>query len=196
VAPLPRYLYRKCCYSPDHITNFSENGFQIEISEELEKVDDLLTAWLQAAQVPSMLVNFRSGADDPEADLLELSNGGSCIWQGGDPVHPIPQLYQKMAEAICSSLDDLEVPAAAGQAKGPRLESLVVRSTPKLVNQNKPAAAPQCWSAGHLPASSSRGRARGRGAASRGQRGWYRGNRFWRGGGCRGGRGWPRYRGR
>jgi hypothetical protein len=122
-----------------------------------------------------MLVNFRSSTDDPEADLLELSVGGTCIWHAGDPVHAIPQLYMKMAEAVCGSLEDMDVPAAAGQANQPRLESLVVRSTPKLVNKNKPAAAPQSWSAGHLPASSSRalgrGRARSRGNKTRGQRG-------------------------
>jgi hypothetical protein len=199
MSPMPRYMHRKCCDSTDHITNFSENGFQTEISEELEKVDDLLTAWLQTAQVPSLLVNYRSGTDDPEADVLELSVGGTCIWQAADPVHAIPQLYQKLAEAICSSLDDLDVPAISGQAKRPRLESLVVRSVPKVFSQKKPASAPQSWSAGHLPANISRGRARGRGAAprgARGQRGWYRGNGFWRGGGGRGGRSWPRYRGR
>jgi hypothetical protein len=46
VAPLPRYLHRKCCESPDHISNFSESSYLSEISDELEKVDDLLTAWL------------------------------------------------------------------------------------------------------------------------------------------------------
>jgi hypothetical protein len=46
MVPIPRYVHQKCCNQRDHITNFGDPDFQ-EVPAEIEKVSDLLTAWLQ-----------------------------------------------------------------------------------------------------------------------------------------------------
>jgi hypothetical protein len=42
---IPWYVHAKFCTQPDHITNFGDRDFQ-EIPAEIEKVFDMLTAWL------------------------------------------------------------------------------------------------------------------------------------------------------
>jgi hypothetical protein len=184
LVPIPRYLHKKCCDNKDHITNFGDPDFQ-EVAAELEKVSDLLTAWLQSGQAPGLVVDFRAATDNPEAGMVDLTIDGQSIWMQQDPVHPIPALYARLAESIFASLDELDAANVCGAPKRPRLESIVVKKTgstgSKIVSR-------QSWSAGILPADSSKsgptGRGRGRGA---GQSGWPRRGRGWSG--SRGGRG-------
>jgi hypothetical protein len=183
LAPIPRYVTEKCCNHPEHVKNFSDPGYYDEISASLERVDDLLTAWLQAIPVPSLLIDYRSGTDEPDLPVTDLTVGGSPVWQPGDPVHASQRLYSKVAEAICGSLDKLGVPDPAGAAKRPRLKSIVVWQQQSARKGLKPVT-PQSWSAGTLPAPPKRGSQGGR---FRGNRGWPRGYNSWRG---------PRGRGR
>jgi hypothetical protein len=37
---------------PDHVRNFGERNFQDEIVEDLDKVADLLSAWLETGETP------------------------------------------------------------------------------------------------------------------------------------------------
>jgi hypothetical protein len=59
VAPVPRYVTSRCCDNSDHVKNFAEKGFQDELADDLDKVSDLLTAWMEARDVPSLLVDYR-----------------------------------------------------------------------------------------------------------------------------------------
>jgi hypothetical protein len=102
LTPVPRYINCRCCDYQDHIQNFGEKGFQDEIVEDLEKVSNLLTAWLEARVVPSLLVDYRAATDAPSAPVCDLAIDEISIWQPGDPVHPTPALYAKLAESIFS----------------------------------------------------------------------------------------------
>jgi hypothetical protein len=179
MVPIPRYLHKKCCDQHDHITNFGDPDFQ-EVPAEIEKVSDLLTAWLQAGQAPGLLVDFRAATDIPDARLADLTVGGQSIWMQHDPVHPAPALYSRLAELIYASLDELDAVNVGGAPKQQRLESIVVK---KSGNTGHKIVSRQSWSAGILPANSSKpgtaGRGRGRGA---GPSGWPRRGRGWGGG--------------
>jgi hypothetical protein len=163
LAPVPRYITSRCCDNSDHFKNFADKGFQEELVDDLDKVSDLLTAWLEARDVPSLLVDYRAAAITPTAPLRELTVDGQSIWQPADPVHPVPALYAKLAEAIFSGLEELEVTSTAGAPKRARLESIVVR---KATNPGTGSICKQSWSLGVLPAAKKEhsSAARGRGA--------------------------------
>jgi hypothetical protein len=171
MVPIPRYLHKKCGDQQDHITNFGDPDFQ-EVPDEIEKVSDLLTVWLQAGQAPGLLVDFRAATDIPDAGLADLTVDGQSICMQHDPVHPAPALYSRLAESIYASLDELDAVNVGGAPKRPRLESIVVK---KSGNTGNKIVSRQSWSAGILPANSSKpgsaGRGRGRGA---GPSGWPR----------------------
>jgi hypothetical protein len=184
LSPMPRYVSTKCCEAADHITNFSEPTYANEISASLERVDELLTAWLQAQPNISILMDYRTGTDEPEAEPRDLMVDGMLVWGADDPVHAAAPLYWKLAEAIATALEDMG-PAVSGLPKRPRLESLVVRPVSRGSAATKPVA-PQSWSAGILRQNPQRGGGSGRRGWPRNRRGWGRGGRFWRGTGVRG----------
>jgi hypothetical protein len=84
LAPIPHYIASKCCECVDHITNFSDPRYITDISEGLEMVDEMITGWLQSIPTPSMVVDYRAGADEPDLPLLDLSTNKrkicSIIW--------------------------------------------------------------------------------------------------------------------
>jgi hypothetical protein len=65
VLPIPRYITGKCCDNENHVANFDDPGFVADISDGLEKVEDLLTGWLQSLPVVGMVIDFRAGTDEP-----------------------------------------------------------------------------------------------------------------------------------
>jgi hypothetical protein len=153
VAPIPRYLTGKCCSNLAHVKNFADPDFQ-DIQLELEKVSDLITAWLQAGTTPSLVVEYRVVADAPEAPAPELTIDSQSIWQEVDPVHPTAAFYAKLSEAIFSALDDLEAAPSGSAPKRAWLESIVVK---KAANQTTNPANCHSWSAGILPSPTPRG---------------------------------------
>jgi hypothetical protein len=181
LSPIPRYMHTKCCPDPEHVKNFGERTFQDEMAEDLDKVSDLLTAWLEATDTPSLLVDYRAGTEQPTKPVPDLTVAGQSIWQQADPVHPTSALY-KLAELIYTSLDELDASVASSAPKRARLESVVVRKKTSEVKNNP---SKQSWSLGILPPSGplpdgSRGR-----GGMRGRRDSRRG-RFWRGSRVRG----------
>jgi hypothetical protein len=169
LSPMPRYVSTKYCDAADHVTNFADPNYADNISAALERVDELLTAWLQAQPNISLLVDYRSGTDEPEANLHDLTVDGVLVLGVDDPVHAIPQLYWKLAEAVGAALDELGM-AASGQPKRPCLESLVVRPAEKGSAVKKPAA-PQSWPVGILPQNQQKGGGISRQGWPRNQRG-------------------------
>jgi hypothetical protein len=177
MVPIPRYVHAKCCNQLDHITNFGDPDFQ-EIPAEIEKVSDLLTAWLQSGPAPGLLVDFRATTDAPDVGLADLTVDRQSIWQPQDPVYPTQAL------SIYELLDELDAANAGGAPKRPRLESIVVKKSGiaayKIVSRRS-------WSAGILPANDSKSGS-GNGGRGRGNSpsGWPRRGSGWRG--SRGGR--------
>jgi hypothetical protein len=47
LLPIPRYVSSKCCDSADPITNFDDPAYVAELSDGLERVEELVTGWLQ-----------------------------------------------------------------------------------------------------------------------------------------------------
>jgi hypothetical protein len=131
---IPRYVHAKCCNQLDHITNFVDPDFQ-EITAEIEKVSDMLTAWLQSGPAPGLLVDFRAATDAPDVGLADLTVDSQSIWQPQDPVHPTQALYARLAESIYASLVELDTPNTGGAPKRPRLESIVVKKSGNAVNK-------------------------------------------------------------
>jgi hypothetical protein len=134
MVPIPRYVYAKCCNQLDHITNFVDPDFQ-KITAEIEKVSDMLTAWLQSGPAPGLLVDFRAATDAPDVGLADLTVDSQSIWQPQDPVHPTQALYARLAESIYASLVELDTPNTGGAPKRPRLESIVVKKSGNAVNK-------------------------------------------------------------
>jgi hypothetical protein len=87
VLPIPRYVAGKCCDHENHVANFDDPGFVADIPDGLEKVEDLLTGWLQSLPVVGMVIDFRAGTDEPGAAFPDLTTSGENIWQASDPVH-------------------------------------------------------------------------------------------------------------
>jgi hypothetical protein len=87
MMPLPRYILKSCCVNPEHVSNLKDPNYCMELQQDLDTVEDLLTAWAQSLGNESTLIHFRSVADVPEADLSELRVNGATFWQEPDPVH-------------------------------------------------------------------------------------------------------------
>jgi hypothetical protein len=165
---VPRYLHAKCCSDPEHVKNFGERNFHDEMAEDIEKVGDLLTAWLEATDTLSLLVDYRAGAEQLTLPVRDLTVDGRSIWQSSDPVHPTSALYAKLAESIFASLDELDATIKSAAPKRACLESVVVRKAGSVVNNNP---SKQSWSVGILPAAgtSQSANSRGRGGSTRGE---------------------------
>jgi hypothetical protein len=192
VLPIPRYVTGKCCDNENHVSNFADPGFLADISDGLEKAEELLTGWLQSLPVVGMIIDFRAGTDEPGADLPYLTTSGDSVWQASDPVHPSASLYSSLAEEIRAALAEYDVSEAGqgGCSKRPRLESMVVRKAGK---SNDAPARPQSWSLGILPDQQrlSRGGQQGGNRGGRGHTGRGRGRlRGWRGFSGRGPKFW------
>jgi hypothetical protein len=86
IMPLPRYILKSCCTNPEHVTNLKDPRYDTDLQQDLDTVEDLLTAWTQSLGNESTLIHFRSVAEVPEADLSELRVDGASFWQGSDRI--------------------------------------------------------------------------------------------------------------
>jgi hypothetical protein len=149
LLPIPRYVTGKCCDSSDHITNFDDSSYVAEISDGLERVEEMVAGWLQTLPNTGLTVDFRAGTDEPGCQLPDLTAGGDSIWDLADPVHPVSALYNSLAAAIAAAMADFgQDPAESGCSKRPRLDSMVVR---KAASKTASQMRPQSWSLGILP---------------------------------------------
>jgi hypothetical protein len=96
LAPIPRYLWRACCDNPAHAPNIKEDGHVEHMMAELDAVNK---AW----KTISYMEKIRN---------IKVANAGNTIcdisWWGSDPVHPLPQGYEKLASFIVTGLESLE----------------------------------------------------------------------------------------
>jgi hypothetical protein len=106
LLPIPRYVSGKCCDNADHITNCDDSAFVAEISDGLERVEELVTGWLQTLPNTGLTEDFRAGTDEPGCQLPDQTAGGDSIWNLADPVHPVAALYNSLAAAIAAAMSD------------------------------------------------------------------------------------------
>jgi hypothetical protein len=85
ISPFPRYITGKCCENESHIVNFGEEGYTRDISEELDGIDSMLDAAVASLPGPADVLNYISCADDPAADLQQLSLDGESLWASMTP---------------------------------------------------------------------------------------------------------------
>jgi hypothetical protein len=172
LAPIPRYVAKKCCNDPEHITNFDNPDFVTEMANELDEIDELLTGWALNITEKSGVFNIQCVADITDAPLSELTFQDAALWPANDPVHIIGPAYNAMARLISGQLHTDDNCSSENPPKRPRLASVVVqREEVAGSSQGRPAAAAS-WSTGMLPP-----------ARRGGQRGGYSENNsgFWRG---------------
>jgi hypothetical protein len=187
LAPIPRYVTKKCCTDPDHVTNFDSPDYATEMAAELDQIDELLTGWALNITEKSGVFNIQCLADITDAPLSELTFQEAALWPANDPVHVIGPAYTALARVISAHLkaddDGTENPP-----KRPRLASVVVQREEAASNSRGRPAAAASWSTGMLPPVR-RGGARGGYNAYDGT--------FWRGrgSGMRFGGGYGGYRG-
>jgi hypothetical protein len=163
------------------ITNFSDLSYQSDISEGLDKVEDLIAAWLQTLPSVGLLIDYRAGVDDADVPAAEMAVNGVSIWSEHGPVHPAPQLYSRLVAKISLALCEYDLHSEGGPSKRARLESMVVCM--QASDQAAPVR-PQSWSAGVLPELPKRGKSGKRGSQRGGHRGTFPGRGYWlRGGG-------------
>jgi hypothetical protein len=191
LVQIPRYVSGKCCDNVNHVTNFGEPAYVAEFSEGLERVEELVTGWLQSLPTTGLTVDFRAGTDEPGGHLPDLTAGGVSVWNLADPVHPMAALYSNLAAAIVHAMAEFGPELIGNRSKRPRLDSMVVRKAVQM--------RPQSWSLGILPDPPRPNRGGGRGGqrgalnVSRGRGGQARGParaRGWRGSYSRGPRFW------
>jgi hypothetical protein len=196
LLPIPLYMAGKCCDNMNHVTNFDEPAYVADFSEGLERVEELVTGWLQSLPTTGVTVDFRAGADEPGVHLPDLTADGVSVWNLADPVHPTAALYSNLAAAIVHAMAEYGPEPIGNPSKRPRLDSMVVRKAEK---KSAVQMRPQSWSLGILPEPprptrgggrggqrGSLNASRGRGGRARGParaRGWHgsygRGARFW-----------------
>jgi hypothetical protein len=196
ISPLARYVTGKCCDEPGHLSNFADPDYFSDLAADLDKVEDLMKAWVQAQHMPGLLLAAHSVVDEPAALLTEMAVGGQPLWADADPVHACKGYYSAMTAAIATAIE--EHGFMAGESiKRARLESVVVRSENS--DTGPQSIRPQSWSSGTLQSRKRRGNGgQGRGGSagpSRGQhrgwkRGFQRGGGGWRSRGFRGSRGY------
>jgi hypothetical protein len=164
LCPIPRYLWKGCCEDPDHAPNRSDEGFQEDILEGLEKAKRVMRS-----------LAFRHDLKD-----MKIINPGKLLMEpalwGEDPVHPLVDGYKKIIDFVLAGLE----------AGGSTDTAVLTQPQPSQKRDSTeqltgPARRPH-WVAGGQFASSSQDWAtcmsswpRGRGRGWRGGRGYRRG---------------------
>jgi hypothetical protein len=120
VTPLQRYIVGSCCTDPGHSTNRAAPDFKKKMSENLDNMKRTLKDFV-----------FREGNRsikllDPNVDLRGLEE--SDIW-GVDPVHPLAEVYDKIAEGVVKLNAVLETKESA---KRKRSDSIEGQARPQL----------------------------------------------------------------
>ena len=91
VGPMPRYVTKRCCPEPDHVTNRARPEFYAKMKDDLVSCgtaikDFLFTSGLRNGRVM-----------DPGRQLRGLA--AAEIW-GTDPVHPKKEVYGLLANGV------------------------------------------------------------------------------------------------
>jgi hypothetical protein len=134
LSPLPRYLYMSCCPRLDHAPNIREDGFEERMRKSLSECRGFYKDFFFTSGLKNVTV-LNPGVEVPCED-----ESGLQLW-GPDPVHPLPEGYERIADLICREVDKASdkkrkrVEDSLGPAnKKPRFEA----PRPKWINQSTP----------------------------------------------------------
>jgi hypothetical protein len=99
VTPMPRYIVAGCCNEAEHCSNRGERGYRTSMLQGLEDIRYNLKEYL-----------FHKGKRqvrvlDPNIDIRGMTD--SEVWDT-DPIHPRPEVYKKIAEAVLKMGDLVE----------------------------------------------------------------------------------------
>jgi hypothetical protein len=202
VAPIPRYVAKKCCEDPTHTENFSCDDFELEIVSGIGTHKRLLESWAQEHSMNYVLVDVTELSDPAEPVLRNrTTREGVPLWSNWDPVHLAPEAYKELADYVLTAGEPDTSEAGSESASsvsnvsfGKRLpESVITVPEPPAAKRGrnalgaKPAGwlsgqadpciyRPLHWSAGHERGRNGTGRRPWVRRGARGDRGARRGN--------------------
>ncbi len=106
VAPIPRYVTKKCCEDPSHTENYNCDDFELEIVSGIGTHKRLLESWAHEHSMNYVLVDATELADPAEPILRNrTTREGVPLWSNWDPVHLAPEAYRELADAVLSAGD-------------------------------------------------------------------------------------------
>ncbi len=89
VAPIPRYITKKCCEDSSHTENYKCDDFEFEIVSGIESHKRLLESWAHEHSLNYVLVDSTELADPAEPILRNrTTREGIPLWSNWDPVLP------------------------------------------------------------------------------------------------------------
>ncbi len=101
VAPIPRYITKKCCEDLSHTENYNCDDFEFEIISGIETHKRLLESWAHELSLSYTLIGATKLADPAEPILRNrTTREGIPLWSNWDPVHLAPEAYRELAEAV------------------------------------------------------------------------------------------------
>ncbi len=170
IAPIPRYVYSKCCGNSDHVDNFEDSERDEEIVLGLEGVKKIMHSWAMEHDLIYDLIDPTQLSDPSDLGLRARTTvAGHALWRKDDPIHLTAEAYDDLAAAVRDTVLSgpvSESVSATGSDRDGRKrkvpESIVTRQP---VHQHKKGrgAAPQRtagWLLGRIDLSD-RGSARG-----------------------------------
>ena len=93
------------------MTNFSDEAYNEKMESDIEDVRKTMRSWLFADNIKRVVVI------GPGPMMAKM--GPECSW-GTDPVHPLPAVYQELANLVLSNMEKLENKADAAAARPSR----------------------------------------------------------------------------
>jgi hypothetical protein len=182
VTPMPHYITRGCCNDKSHVTNREEPIYKNIILASLEDLRKNLKDFLYLNGKRYVKIV------DPTYDMRSMAD--SEIWGVEDPIHPKPEVYNKLVEWVIKLRQMvLDKKEAASSAHKRRRADTAKRD----LDGHRDAWRPRALA--HYEYQKYENKRGGAGSASvpggdqGGYRGGYRGRSSYRGG-HRGSRGW------
>ena len=91
VGPLPHFISNGCCADSEHVSNRTDLDYYVRMKEDLSKCCGNIKDFLFTSAHRNCRVM------DPTKNMAGLA--AAEIW-GSDPVHPKPEIYDKLAEGV------------------------------------------------------------------------------------------------
>jgi hypothetical protein len=191
VAPIPRYITKKCCEDLTHIDNYNCDDFEFEIISGIETHKRLLETWGHELSLSYSVIDATELSDPAEPILRNrTTREGIPLWSDWDPVHLVPTAYRELAEAVLetSAADNSDdtasesASAISSSSHGKRLPESVI-TVPELPASKRGRTGADVKQAGWLRGQAEprswtswdgNGRGRGRGRYGHAGRPWTR----------------------
>ena len=122
LSPIPRYITGGCCQEEGHCQNWDTVNFASDQLRDLERVRNNLRDCVfrandravKSVKIVNPVKLFGGGRD-----LGDTAQALKAVW-GGDPVHPSPEVYQRIAEELVAELTVTGVPGGGRGQKRKR----------------------------------------------------------------------------